>query len=87
LDRRGVETANIGTGVKKVWGEVYGAWGEFTVGGSRGMTGKVGARGSKNAGGKRVGKRSAEEPEARNGTVVKKVMMPKMPVRKTKLAA
>lgn len=29
LDDAGVESANIGTGVKKVWAEVYGAWGRF----------------------------------------------------------
>lgn len=29
LDPEGVKNANIGTGVKKVWTEVYGTWGMF----------------------------------------------------------
>ncbi|WVQ99230.1 A/G-specific adenine glycosylase [Kwoniella sp. CBS 9459] len=29
LDADGVEQANVGTGVKKVWSEVYGSWGSF----------------------------------------------------------
>nr|XP_031857823.1 uncharacterized protein CI109_006766 [Kwoniella shandongensis]KAA5524895.1 hypothetical protein CI109_006766 [Kwoniella shandongensis] len=29
LDEPRVESANIGTGVKKVWTEIYGAWGKF----------------------------------------------------------
>jgi hypothetical protein len=30
LDRERVEHTNIGTGVKKVWAEIYGSWGNFT---------------------------------------------------------
>lgn len=29
LDAQGVEAANVGTGVKKVWAAVYGKWGHF----------------------------------------------------------
>ena len=29
LDEAAVESANVGTGVKKVWAEVYGSWGSF----------------------------------------------------------
>ena len=32
LDAAGVESANVGTGVKKVWSAVYGSWGSFECG-------------------------------------------------------
>ncbi len=64
LDETGVETANIGTAVKKVWTEVYGAWGKFD---SETKSVKTAKR----------GKKEILPPE---GKVVKKIMMPAMPV-------
>lgn len=64
LDETGVETANIGTGVKKVWAEVYGAWGSFD------SCAKP-AKGTK----------TAKKEVVTDGKVVKKVMMPQMPMR------
>jgi A/G-specific adenine glycosylase len=73
LDDEGVEHANVGTGVKKVWAEVFGAWGKFEAGAK-------GASIAKKAKGK-VAKPKAEV--VKNGDkVVKKIMMPSMPNRK-----
>lgn len=65
LDATSVEKANIGTGVKKVWAEVYGSWGTF----ESGIKKKVINGGSK---------RKAAEVKS-EGKVVKKIMMPMMP--------
>jgi A/G-specific adenine glycosylase len=73
LDDEGVEQANVGTGVKKVWAEGFGAWGKFEAGAK-------GASIAKKAKGK-VAKPKAEV--VKNGDkVVKKIMMPSMPNRK-----
>jgi A/G-specific adenine glycosylase len=73
LDAAGVESANIGTGVKKVWTEIYGSWGSFDAGAAK-ETGKGKGRG------KGVKRKSGvkAEPEA-GGKKVKKIMMPMMP--------
>jgi A/G-specific adenine glycosylase len=70
LDDSGVESANIGTGVKKVWAEVFGSWGNFEPG--------VGTKKPKAV------KRKSEvkiEPVKNGEKVVKKIMMPMMPSR------
>jgi A/G-specific adenine glycosylase len=66
LSQEEVESANIGTGVKKVWAEIYGSWGssEPVKSGSTALKGK------------RPKKGAAPSVE---GKVVKKVMMPSMP--------
>lgn len=83
-----VEGANVGTGVKKVWAQVYGAWGKFEVE----MEGKgVGKgvkslKGDKIAGGNGKGKgkrKVVKEEKTDSGKVVKKIMMPLMPKRAT----
>lgn len=73
LDEAGVEHANVGTGVKKVWAEVYGAWGSFEAGGKKTARAKKSqtAKGAK-----------AAPPELVSGKIVKKIMMPMMPARK-----
>lgn len=71
LDEASVESANIGTGVKKVWAEVYGAWGEFNLGAKQGRK-KATER-------TKLGKVTA-------GRTGKKVMMPAMPVRDGKVS-
>ncbi|WVQ82164.1 A/G-specific adenine glycosylase [Cryptococcus sp. DSM 104549] len=75
LDAAGVESANVGTGVKKVWAEVYGAWGMFVAGG------KKAAPAAKKA---KVGKEKEVKPsgEMRDGKLYKKVMMPVVASRK-----
>ncbi|WVR07224.1 A/G-specific adenine glycosylase [Kwoniella sp. DSM 27419] len=78
LDEAGVEHANIGTGVKKVWAEVYGAWGSFEVTSER-PTKK--AKPSKPVGGKKRPAKTMPLEEVVNGKVVKKIMMPLMPVK------
>lgn len=88
LDEKEVESANVGTGVKKVWSQVYGSWGNFdtlllTIGESN-----VGnkRKSSSSAG----GKAKAKPPSAKKIAVVvktdevvveKKVMMPVMPLQ------
>ena len=70
LDMEGVEKANIGTGVKKVWKEVYGSWGSFEVG-TKSEIKKNGAN-----------KKSVKETKptiSAEGKIVKKIMMPMMP--------
>lgn len=78
LDSAGVENANIGTGVKKVWAEIYGKWGLFVAGGVKEGKGK--GKGTKNtsAGTKRKSVSKLEETGT-GGKVVKKIMMPMMP--------
>jgi A/G-specific adenine glycosylase len=66
-----VENANIGTGVKKVWAEIYGKWGSFdsgtkTAGGTKGK-------------GKGGGLKRKSVVKNEEGKIVKKVMMPMMP--------
>jgi A/G-specific adenine glycosylase len=75
LDRKGVEHANIGTGVKKVWAEIYGSWGNFTPRG-RGKTKLAERKSKRSAGAVKM------EPDVKNGKIVKKIMMPMMPARK-----
>lgn len=82
-----VEGANIGTGVKKVWKEVFGSWGVFERKASGKMALKakgIGKKGSKTKAG--AGVAMAIDDEAAGGEsggkarkVVKKVMMPLMP--------
>jgi A/G-specific adenine glycosylase len=79
LDASQVEAANVGTGVEKVWAEVFGSWGSFKVGAMKnGGKGKAGTVGKGKAGsGAKVDKKG---PDVRaEGKVVKKVMMPLMP--------
>ncbi|KAL7421720.1 hypothetical protein Q5752_003491 [Cryptotrichosporon argae] len=77
LDTASTEHANVGTGVKKVWAEVYGAWGSFEPGRPKA---KAGAKKKQKtmAGAKAAAKVAVTPGE----TVVRKVMMPTMPVRK-----
>ena len=64
LDSEGVEHANIGTGVKKVWTTIYGQWGSFEV---------ISSSVSKKA----VKRKSKESVPI--GKVVRTIMMPSMP--------
>lgn len=82
LDRDRVEHTNIGTGVKKVWAEIYGSWGNFTPRG-KGKT-KLADRNSKSKSKRSVGA-AKMETDAKNGKIVKKIMMPMMPVRKVEV--
>jgi A/G-specific adenine glycosylase len=71
LDDQGVESANVGTGVKKVWAEIFGSWGNFEPGVKKA----------------KVIKRKSEvkiEPVKSGEKVVKKIMMPMMPSRSQK---
>lgn len=75
-----VEGANVGTGVKKVWAAVYGAWGrtERTAGGQ--ATPKTKPKPKANGKTKSAtAKRKPPEVKSENGKVVRKVMMPIMP--------
>lgn len=76
LDDEAVEHANVGTGVKKVWAEVFGAWGNLEPS-------KKGAANGQKAGSKtpKTAKRKVTVTET-GGKIVKKVMMPSMPSRK-----
>lgn len=73
LDDLGVEHANVGTGVKKVWAEIFGAWGNFEAG-------------PKGTGPPKKAKTNAVKPKAQSvklgEKLIKKVMMPSMPNRK-----
>ena len=92
LDKSGVESANIGTGVKKVWKEVYGAWGRFDVS-SSGADTKTKASAAKKMGTAKptATKRTAGKAKTDRGAgqagrdlegkIVKKIMMPAMPTR------
>jgi A/G-specific adenine glycosylase len=82
LDRERVEHTNIGTGVKKVWAEIYGSWGNFTPR-EKGKT-KLVERKSKPKS-KRSAGAAKMEADAKNGKIVKKIMMPMMPVRKVEV--
>lgn len=68
-----MESANIGTGVKKVWAEIYGSWGSFDAGAAK-EKGKGKGKGVKR---KSVVKGDAEAEAG--GKKVKKIMMPMMP--------
>jgi A/G-specific adenine glycosylase len=87
-----VEGANVGTGVKKVWAQVFGKWGAFVVG-AAGASVANGGKGKKGAGAseqakktKRVKDEVKVEQDAvgagLGGKVVRKIMMPLMPARK-----
>ncbi|KAK4684776.1 hypothetical protein P7C73_g5390, partial [Tremellales sp. Uapishka_1] len=65
-----VEQANIGTGVKKVWAEVYGAWGCFDVAAAKGVVKKRKTKAADS-----LVKVHAEE----GGKKKKTIMMPRMP--------
>lgn len=81
LNDGGVEHANIGTGVKKVWAEVFGSWGVFEPGAPV-KKGKVVKR--KTGADKVEPEKSEGKVELKNvGKVVKKIMMPMMPSRTT----
>jgi A/G-specific adenine glycosylase len=97
LKAEGVESANVGTGVKKVWAQVYGAWGKFEVDvremgvrkGVKSLKGgrtEIGDQGKVKGKGKGKGGRQGKvvKKEERDGEkVVKKIMMPLMPKRET----
>ncbi|OXG55145.1 A/G-specific adenine glycosylase [Cryptococcus neoformans] len=73
LNEEEVEKANVGTGVKKVWAEIYGSWGSFEES-------KMGAVLAKKQ--KRMNNKSTKSKPVganRNEKIVKKVMMPAMP--------
>ena len=75
LDDEAVESANVGTGVKKVWAEVFGSWGNFEPG--------ISAKKAKVVKRKTDVKKEPvkKEPANTGGKVVKKIMMPMMPSR------
>ncbi|WWC94008.1 A/G-specific adenine glycosylase [Kwoniella sp. B9012] len=77
LTRDEVDHANVGTGVKKVWAEVYGSWGSFDL--DNIPKAKKLKKGNSSA----MKKKPLEEV-VKNGKIVKKVMMPAMPTRKVK---
>ncbi|KIR33639.1 A/G-specific adenine glycosylase [Cryptococcus deuterogattii MMRL2647] len=73
LNGEEVEKANVGTGVKKVWAEIYGSWGSFEES-------KMGAVVAKK---EKITNNKSKPPAAnKKGKIVKKVMMPAMPTRK-----
>lgn len=81
-----VDGANIGTGVKKVWGEVFGLWGCFDVLGEGGTKVGNGVKGKGKDQGKGKGRAAVNGKDAskrkvqeEGGRVVKKIMMPLMP--------
>ncbi|WVN88166.1 A/G-specific adenine glycosylase [Cryptococcus depauperatus CBS 7841] len=74
LNAEEVEGANVGTGVKKVWAEIYGSWGSFEVS----LTGSAPRKKRKTC--SQVTKKVTNG--AAEGKVVKKILMPVMPVRK-----
>ncbi|WVQ77201.1 A/G-specific adenine glycosylase [Cryptococcus sp. DSM 104548] len=93
LSEEEVEKANVGTGVKKVWAEVYGQWGSFEVGGAtkKKIVKKqktAAAPKGKGKGGvwakvaKSTWSDDEEEENGKGGKVVKKVMMPVMPAKR-----
>ncbi|KIR55896.1 A/G-specific adenine glycosylase [Cryptococcus gattii Ru294] len=71
-----VEKANVGTGVKKVWAEIYGSWGSF----EESKMGAVVAKKEKITNNKSM--RLKSSAANKDGKIVKKVMMPAMPTRK-----
>lgn len=71
-----VEKANVGTGVKKVWAEIYGSWGSF----EESKMGAVVAKKEKITNNKSM--RLKSPAASKDGKIVKKVMMPAMPTRK-----
>lgn len=71
LSAEEVENANIGTGVKKVWAEIYGKWGSIDSDTKSSAT----VKGKGKGGG--VKRKSAVKTE--QGKIVKKIMMPMMP--------
>jgi A/G-specific adenine glycosylase len=88
LDEHGVESANIGTGVKKVWKAVHGSWGRFEVGTTSLVTAGARKRGApsgvqaKTKGRQTTAKASKRlVTEETNGKMVRKIMMPVMPRR------
>ncbi|ODO08184.1 A/G-specific adenine glycosylase [Cryptococcus amylolentus CBS 6273] len=92
LSEEEVESANVGTGVKKVWAEVYGRWGSFEESSSgaagAGKGKKVVKKQKTTAAPKgkgrwqKVAKSALSDEEGENGKVVKKVMMPMMPAKR-----
>ena len=84
LEPARVESANVGTGVKKVWKAVYGAWGSFDV--SKGKNVQSRLKQVDTLDGKANGKISKTTKrtsdviaEPVNGKIHKKIMMPTMP--------
>lgn len=68
LDDQGVEHANVGTGVKKVWAAVFGKWGSFEV--PAGAIAPI-----------KKSKKAKVAEEKAEGKIVKRIMMPLMPHR------
>jgi A/G-specific adenine glycosylase len=77
LDDEGVQAANVGTGVKKVWAEAFGTWGTFEVG----VGASRAAKGSKQVGKKRKVGKEKVDGEGEGEKVKKRIMMPAMPKR------
>lgn len=75
LDSEGVEHANVGTGVKKIWSEIYGSWGscEAVLDGAASMKTDSRPTGST---------KRKPAPLIQEGKVVKKIMMPMMPTKR-----
>jgi len=75
LNDEAVESANVGTGVKKVWAQIFGSWGSFEPGASA-KKAKVVKRKSD------VKKELIKKEPVKSGEkVVKRIMMPMMPSR------
>lgn len=87
LDEAGVESANIGTGVKKVWSQVYGSWGNFDSSSSGVNRGKSGLTSARVKAKGKIDKPSSAKTskvvmvKAEEKVVVRKIMMPGMPQR------
>lgn len=73
LNEEEVEKANVGTGVKKVWAEIYGSWGSF----EESEAGAILAKKQKRTNNKLT--KPKPVVANRNEKIVKKVMMPPMP--------
>jgi len=83
LDDNGVDHANVGTGVKKVWAEIFGSWGNFEPGLVGVKKAKAGKRKSGPVKLEAVKKEAKVKSGNDGGKVVKKIMMPMMPSRTT----
>ncbi|EIW70821.1 hypothetical protein TREMEDRAFT_61328 [Tremella mesenterica DSM 1558] len=73
LDEKGVEGANVSTGVKKVWAAAFGQWGCFSSSGPETQSGKRKKVKSK------IGTKRDEMISKEKVKIVRKVMMPLMP--------
>ncbi|WWC89496.1 A/G-specific adenine glycosylase [Kwoniella dendrophila CBS 6074] len=85
LNQEEIVHSNIGTGVKKVWSELYGSWGSFDRGSASSTLSKKSNKKVKIANNQKQ-KQPLAETEMQNGKLVlkQKIMMPAMPIQKVK---